>query len=98
MEITVEISKDNLLKFIEEHRDEFSNEEKKRIIELLCQSARAYTDNDRLVANVTDLINIEKKRINFHRSSHRAKIKIPWKGVNASRTAAWNRMRRLFFN
>ena len=56
MEITVEISKDNLLKFIEEHRDEFSNVEKKRIIELLCQSARAYTDNARLVANVTDLI------------------------------------------
>lgn len=56
MEITVEISKDNLLKFIEEHRDEFSNEEKKRIIKLLCQSERAYTDNARLVANVTDLI------------------------------------------
>ena len=56
MEITVEISKDNLLKFIEEHRDEFSNVEKKRIIELLCQSARAYKDNARLVANVTDLI------------------------------------------
>mgnify|MGYP003294286578 FL=1 len=56
MEITVEISKDNLLKFIEEHRDEFSNEEKKRIIKLLCQSERVYTDNARLVANVTDLI------------------------------------------
>ena len=40
MEITLEISKDNLLKFIEEHRDEFSNEEKKRIIELLCQRRR----------------------------------------------------------
>ena len=56
MEFKVEISKDNLLKFIEEHRDEFSNEEKKRIIKLLCQSAREYTDNARLVANVTDLI------------------------------------------
>lgn len=55
MEITVEISKDNLLKFIEEHRDEFSNEEKKRIIELLCQSAN-YNDNARLVASVTELI------------------------------------------
>lgn len=55
MEITVEISKDNLLKFIEEHRDEFSNEEKKRIIELLCQSTN-YNDNARLVASVTELI------------------------------------------
>jgi hypothetical protein len=55
MEITVEISKDNLLKFIEEHRDEFSNEEKKIIIKLLCQSAN-YNDNARLVASVTELI------------------------------------------
>jgi len=55
MEITVEISKDNLLKFIEEHRDEFSNEEKKRIIKLLCQSTN-YNDNARLVASVTELI------------------------------------------
>lgn len=55
MEITVEISKDNLLKFIEEHRDEFSNVEKKRIIELLCKSTN-YNDNARLVASVTELI------------------------------------------
>ena len=55
MEFTVEISKDNLLKFIEEHRDEFSNEEKKRIIKLLCQSAN-YNDTARLVASVTELI------------------------------------------
>lgn len=57
MEITVEISKDNLLKFIEEHRDEFSNEEKKRIIELLCPIAN-YNDTAtaRLVASVTELI------------------------------------------
>lgn len=55
MEFTVEISKDNLLKFIEEHRDEFSNEEKKRIIKLLCQSTN-YNDNARLVASVTELI------------------------------------------
>lgn len=55
MEITVEISKDNLLKFIEEHRDEFSNEEKKRIIELLCPIANC-NDTARLVASVTELI------------------------------------------
>lgn len=55
MEITVEISKDNLLKFIEEHRDEFSNEEKKRIIELLCPIAN-YNNTARLVASVTELI------------------------------------------
>ncbi len=56
MEITVEISKDNLMKLIEEHRDEFSCIEKKKIIEILCKSARTCSDNTRLVAEVAELI------------------------------------------
>lgn len=55
MEITVEIKKDDLLRLLEEHRDEFSSVEKKKIIELLCKSTN-YNDNARLVASVTELI------------------------------------------
>jgi hypothetical protein len=55
MEITVEIKKDDLLRLLEEHRDDFSSVEKKKIIELLCKSTN-YNDNARLVASVTELI------------------------------------------
>jgi hypothetical protein len=55
MEITVEIKKDDLLRLLEEYRDDFSSVEKKKIIELLCKSTN-YNDNARLVASVTELI------------------------------------------
>jgi hypothetical protein len=56
MEITVEIKKDDLLRLLEEYRDDFSSVEKKKIIEILCKSARTCSDNTRLVAEVAELI------------------------------------------
>ncbi len=55
MELQVKITADQLLELIEENADQFSQIEKKKIIETLCKS-RAVSDNARLVAAVTDLI------------------------------------------
>lgn len=56
MDITIQITKDDLLKVIEENKDEFSCIEKKKIIEMLCNNSRGCTDDSRLLANVADII------------------------------------------
>lgn len=55
MELNVKITVDQLIDLIEDHADQFSSVEIKKIIETLCKG-RGISDNARLVANVTDII------------------------------------------
>lgn len=54
--MTIKIDKDALMQLIDDYRDEFSDCDKKKIIEMICSKNRMCTDNATLIANAVDLL------------------------------------------